>query len=79
MQLCDILEDIMEHNPVVGCNNISVHIDKSDNEASTDQAVYLYTNHVGSVRCVFYTISLAVNDVLEQRKMWKLFMNKINK
>lgn len=62
-QLRCIAQEILEQNPIVGSDEIRVHTATSNNEAET--AVYLLTNHFGSVRCVFHMLALAVNVVFE--------------
>ena len=78
VQTCAILEDVMQHNPVVGSADIRVHTATTDNEAATARAADLYTNFVGSVRCVVHTIALAVNDVFTPESPWKMYMDVVN-
>ena len=53
----------MSSNLIVGSDDIRVHTATTDNEPATALAVDLFTNYVGSVRCIVHTLSLAVNEV----------------
>ena len=68
----------MQHKPIVSSSKIRVHIASTDNEAATARAVDLFTNFVGSVRCVVHTVALAVNDLFTPTSAWQKFMDVVN-
>lgn len=77
--LCAFLEEIVQSSPVVGSEIIRVHTATSDNEAATALAMDLFTNYVGSVRCVVHTLALVVNGVFTPGTEWQKLMNTVNK
>lgn len=45
-QLCSLLEDIVQHNIIIGSEDIRIHTVTTDNEPATCLAVDLMTNYV---------------------------------
>lgn len=58
---------------------MSIQKIKSDKEDAVVLAFDLLTNFVGSVRCVFQTLTLCVNDVFKWDNPWKQYMEHVNK
>ena len=63
-ELFALIGNFMSCYLIVGADKICVHTTNEDNEPATALAVDLFTNHVCSVLCAAYTITLAVNDKL---------------
>lgn len=64
-QLCAVLELVVLEIHIVGSNKIRIHTATSDNEPEPAVAMDMFTNYVGSERCVVYTIVLSVNDLFK--------------
>ena len=79
VQLCAILEQLVQENLIVGSERLRIHTATSDNEPATALATDLFTNYVGSIRCVVHTIALSVNDVFKPSKPWQKVLDHVNK
>ena len=68
----------MSSNLTVVSDDICVHTETTDNEPATALALDLFTNYLGSVRCIAHTLALAVNDGFKRGIQWLKYMDTVN-